>query len=199
ITNLISFLNIGLTGFMVTSLSARFVYPSIGAEGGAFYLIHSSPVSIKRFLWYKYLFYVIPFTILSLFLVTASDKLLNIEGPMWWFSVITSTAITLTVVAMALGFGSVYADFKAENRTAALGGMGTILFLLTALAFQMAIIFLGALPAYRLVIRWLHGIDPRITDLVILGAWIIGSLLLSVWLSVHSFRKGVRALEKSGN
>ena len=199
ITNLISFLNIGLTGFIVTSLSARFVYPSIGAEGGAFYIIHSSPVSISRFLWYKYLFYVIPFTILSLFLVIVSDNLLNIEGPMWWFSVITSTIITLTVVAVALGFGSIYADFKAENRTAALGGMGTILFLLTALAFQMAIIFLGALPAYRLVIQWLHGINPRITDLVILGVWIMVSLLLAVGLALHFFRKGVTALEKSGN
>jgi len=36
ITNLIAFLNIGLAGFIITSLSARFVFPSIGAEGGAF-------------------------------------------------------------------------------------------------------------------------------------------------------------------
>lgn len=36
LTNLIAFLNIGLTGFVLTSLSARFVFPSIGAEGGAF-------------------------------------------------------------------------------------------------------------------------------------------------------------------
>ena len=35
ITNLISFLNIGIAGFIITSLSARFVFPSIGAEGGA--------------------------------------------------------------------------------------------------------------------------------------------------------------------
>ena len=49
VTNLISFLNIGLTGFVVASLAARFVYPSIGAEGGSFYIIMSSPLSTARY------------------------------------------------------------------------------------------------------------------------------------------------------
>jgi len=195
ITNLISFLNIGLAGFIIASLSARFVYPSVGAEGGAFYLIQSSPLSMRRFLLQKYLYYLIPFTVLDLLLVTVSDHLLNITGPMWWISVATSLVITWTVLAMALGFGAIYADFKAENRAAALGGMGAILFLLTAMGFELAVIFLGGLPAYRLVKKWLRGIAWQSGDLLLLVAWIAVSLLLAAGLSLFIFRKGLAALE----
>ena len=197
ITNIISFLNIGLTSFVVTSLSARFVFPSVGAEGGAFSLIQSSPLSIGRFLLYKYLYYVIPMTGLALVLVIASDHLLNISGPMWWISVVTSVLLTWTVVAMALGFGAQYADFRAENRAAALGGMGAILFLLLASAFEFTIILLGAYPAYRLVMFWLRGALLEGKDLIILGTWIAGSVLLAIAVTMHCISKGVRRLANS--
>lgn len=83
LANLLAFLNIGLTGFVITSLSVRFVFPSIGAEGGSFYLLRTSPLSMGRFLFHKYLFYVSPFTCLSLFLVLVSSHLLRVQGPIW--------------------------------------------------------------------------------------------------------------------
>ena len=197
VTNLISFLNIGLTGFVIASLAARFVYPSIGAEGGSFYLIISSPLTTTRYILYKYVFYVVPFTGLALILLVISNRLLNIEGPMWWISVTTGLLITWTVLAMALGFGAIYADFKAENRAAALGGIGAILFLFTAIAFEMAIIFLGGSPVYKVMRGWLrHGIMP-FNDLLILIGWILASVSLSLFLSFFFIRKGIKKLETS--
>jgi ABC-2 type transport system permease protein len=198
VTNLISFLNIGLTGFVVASLAARFVYPSIGAEGGSFYIIMASPLSTTRYLFYKYLFYLIPFTALSLVLLMVSNRLLNIEGPMWWISVITGLLITWTVLAMALGFGSIYADFKAENRAAALGGIGAILFLFTAIAFEMFIIFLGGAPVYRVVKSWLRQGVMHTNDLLTLTGWIVGSVAVSVFLSLYFLKIGVKKLEAGG-
>jgi ABC-2 type transport system permease protein len=198
VTNLISFLNIGLTGFVIASLAARFVYPSIGAEGGSFYIIMSSPLSTGRYLLYKYLFYFIPFTGLALVLLMVSNGLLNIEGPMWWISVISGLLITWTVLAMALGFGSIYADFKAENRAAALGGIGAILFLFTAIAFEMFIVFLGGKPVYRVVRSWLNQGIMHPGDLLTLTGWILGSLAISVFLSVYFLKIGINRLEEGG-
>ncbi len=197
VTNLISFLNIGLTGFVIASLAARFVYPSIGAEGGSFYIIMSSPLSTGRYILHKYLFYVVPFTGLALVLLVVSNHLLNIEGPMWWISVSTGLIITWTVLAMALGFGALYADFKAENRAAALGGIGAILFLFTAIAFEMAIIFLGGPPVYRVMRMWLrYGIMvPH--DLMILVGWTVASVVISLFLALFFIWKGIRKLEAS--
>ena len=197
ITNLISFLNIGLAGFIMTSLSARFVFSSIGSEGGAFYHIKSSPISLRRFLLYKYLFYAIPFTILSLTLIIMSNKILHVEGPMWWISVSTNLFITWVVVGLALAFGSIYADFKAENKTVAMGSMGAILFLLFATAFQIIIIFIGANPVYRIVKRWLNNYAFNSSDLYLLILWIIISVVLSVGIVIFFFKKGIRNLENS--
>ncbi|MGW8287331.1 MAG: putative ABC transporter permease subunit [Desulfobulbales bacterium] len=198
ITNLISFLNIGLTGFVVASLAARFVYPSIGAEGGSFYIILSSPLSVGRFIFDKYLFYLTPFTGLALILLVVSNRLLNIEGPMWWISVVIGLIITWTVLAMALGFGAIYADFKAENRAAALGGIGAILFLFTAIAFEMAVIFLGGGPVYRVMRSWLrHGTLPTYDLLTLLG-WVAASIAVSAFLALFFINTGVKKLETSG-
>jgi ABC-2 type transport system permease protein len=198
VTNLISFLNIGLTGFVIASLAARFVYPSIGAEGGSFYIIMSSPLTAARYMLHKYIFYVVPFTGLALILLVVSNRLLNIEGPMWWISVSAGLLITWTVLAMALGFGAIYADFKAENRAAALGGIGAILFLFTAIAFEMAIIFLGGSPVYRVMRAWLrHGGMPLEHMLTLIG-WVLASVALSLFLSFFFIRKGIKKLEASG-
>ena len=199
VTNLISFLNIGLTGFVVASLAARFVYPSIGAEGGSFYIIMSSPLSTFRYILHKYLFYVVPFTGLALILLVVSNRLINIEGPMWYISIITGLIITWTVLAMALGFGAIYADFKAENRASALGGIGAILFLFTAIAFEMAIIFLGGAPVFRVMKSWLRkGLMP-VDDLLTLILWILVSLALSLILSIFFIKKGINKLEASSS
>ena len=195
IINLISFLNIGLAGFIMTALSARFVFSSIGSEGGAFYHIKSSPISLRRFLLYKYFFYAIPFTILSLTLIIMSNRILQVEGPMWWISVSTNLFITWVVVGLALAFGSIYADFKAENKTVAMGSMGAIIFLLSATAFQIIIIFVGANPVYRIMKRWLNNYAFNSVDLYLLILWIIVSVLLSLGMVVYLFKKGIYTLE----
>ena len=197
ITNLIAFLNIGLAGFIITSLSARFVFPSIGAEGGAFYHIKSSPLSIRRFLMYKFLFYVIPFTFLSLTLIIISNRILHIEGPMWWVSIFTNLFITWAVVALGLGFGAAYADFKTENKTVTMGSIGAIIFLLTATALQVVIIFIGANPVYSITRRWLNDHVLNLSDLYLLAAWVLISIVISLGLVIYYFRKGIHMLGNS--
>jgi ABC-2 type transport system permease protein len=183
-----------MTGFIITSLAGRFVFPAVGAETPAFWLIHSSPLSINRFLLYKFLFYLAPFTLLSLLLVVTSDALLKISGPMWWFSVIASLVICWTVVGMAVGFGALYADFKAENRAAALGGMGALLFLFTAMTVVFLIIAGGALPMYHFMRHWIAGREIHLAHRAALLAWLAGSLLLGGFSVVFFWRKGCRSL-----
>lgn len=197
ITNIISFLNIGLAGFIVASLSARFVFPSVGAEGGAFVLIRASPLSLSRFLLHKYFYYVIPFTILALVLVVLSDHLLNITGPMWWISIGSILVITWTVVALAVGFGAIFADFRAESRAAALGGMGAVLFLFTAMGFEILLLATGFFPTYRLVSRWLRLLPPQPRDLLFLAGWSLAGVATSIFIAVFFFRKGVKKLQDS--
>ncbi len=195
IANVISFLNIGLVAFMVTSLAGRFVYPAVGSEGGAFAIIISAPIAVKSYLLSKFVFYAIPFTFFALFLVVVSDHLLNITGPMWWFSIGTSILATWTVVSLAISFGALYTDFKEENKAVALGGMGAILFLFTAMSVVFLIVFSGALPMYRIMKQWLRGLPVSPENIAWTAVWAIFVLLLTATICVIYFRKAVTRLE----
>ncbi len=192
VANIIAYANIGLTGFIVASLCARFVFPSIGAEGSGFGLILTSPVPVKQYIRYKYLFYVLPFTILTLVLLAASNHLLQVTGPMWWISLGTGMIITWSVVAMGIGFGAVYADFKAENQATVQGGFGAILFLFTALAYELVTILVAAIPAYRLVRSWrwdMHFTGNIIAQSAGAAAFILATACLIIMVSMRKGRE----------
>lgn len=195
ISNLIAFANIGLCGFIAASLATRFVYPAIGGEKGAFYLIGCSPLSLARFLWYKYLFYFTPFTLLTVILILASNELLQISGPMWWISLFTALLITWTVLGLGLGFGAYFADFKAENRTAAMGP-GAILFLFTAVFYELLVIGLAIVPTFRVVRRAIKNLPMLPGDGTYLALWGGGVLAVSVILTFIVCRAGIRRLQK---
>jgi len=197
IANLIAYANIGLTGFIIASLGARFVYPSIGAEGGAFGLILTAPLSVRRYMLYKYLFYVIPFTILALILLIASNHLLGISGPMWWISLSTGLIITWSVVALALGFGALYADFKAENQAAVLGSFGAIIFLFTAVAFELLTILAASVPAYRLVRSWRWGLHFSSPTMVQTVGVLVLLVLAGGLMAMISLRKGMGKIDEN--
>ena len=193
VANLISFGNIGLTGFLAASLAARFVYPTIGAEGGAFYLLRSSALTPARYLLYKYLFYVGPFTGLVLILIGVSNHFLQIDGPMWWISLICAVIICWTVVAMALGFGALFADFTAENRAASMGP-GAIFFLFCSIAYILILLLLGFSPTYRLMRGWFIHNSLALMDAILIVLWAGGSLAMSLALGLLILNKGRKSL-----
>jgi len=52
--NLVSFLNLGLAGFVLASIAARFIFPAVSLEGRQMWLLRSSPLDLRALLWSKY-------------------------------------------------------------------------------------------------------------------------------------------------
>ncbi|MGW8193809.1 MAG: putative ABC transporter permease subunit [Desulforhopalus sp.] len=195
ISNLIAFANIGLSGFLAASLAARFVYPSISNERGAFYLIRSAPFSLGRYLWYKYLFYLPPFTILALILVLVSNSMLQISGPIYWISLFTALLITWSCLGVALGFGFYFADFKTESRNGAMEP-GAILYLFCGLLYQFVVIFTGFWPALRLTRRWLRHKAMAASDLIYILGWGGGMVVLSLLMVLLVCRRAISKMQR---
>ncbi len=195
VTSAVSFANIGLASFVVVALSARFVYPSMSGEGGAFPLVQAAPVRMMRYLVAKYLFYALPFSALALILVAVSDHLLGVTGPMWPISLATSQLVVWTVVALALGFGGVYADFKAESRAAVAGSFGAVIFLLTAAGYVVAVILGVSWPTYRLVLRWLRQEAIPGGDWLVVAVCFVAAVGGSLTLAAGALRRAAASLE----
>ncbi len=130
--NIFSFLNMGLAAFVLTAVAARFVYPAVSFEGDAFWIVRAAPISLKTFLWVKFVVYYLPLLILAEILIVSSNILLQVTPFMMALSVVTVFLMVPGVVALGVGLGAAYPDFQSENPAQSVTSFGGLLFMLLA-------------------------------------------------------------------
>ncbi|MFA6411895.1 MAG: hypothetical protein WCW53_04300 [Syntrophales bacterium] len=172
--NLFSFLNMGLATFVLTAIAARFVFPAVSLEGQSFWIVRSSPVSIRTFLWIKFFIYYLPLVILSEVLIVVSNILLDVTPFMMALSVTTVFFMVPGIVALGIGFGAAYPDFSSENPTQTVTSFGGLLYMTICAGFIALIIVLEAGPVYAV---FMAGIRGRALDML-QWTWLVGSFCL---------------------
>ena len=65
IKNAYAFLNLGMAGFVMATVTVRFVFPAVSAEGAAFWIIRTAPISLRDFLWSKFWTGLVPVLMLT--------------------------------------------------------------------------------------------------------------------------------------
>jgi ABC-2 type transport system permease protein len=177
--NVISFLNLGLAGFVLAAIAARFLFPAISLEGRTLWLLRSSPLDLRSLLWSKFWVGLTPLLVLALALTIGTNIILRISGFMMVLSVVTITVMTFAIAAMALGFGAVFPKFDTENPAEIPTSFGGLLFMMTATAYLGVMIALQAWPVYSILqARQAGTAGGGITT------WLVGSLALAALLSV---------------
>jgi len=174
--NLLSFLNVGLASFVLIAVAGRFVYPAISNENEAFWIVKSSPISLRQFLWVKYFIYLLPLLILTEILIIVTNIFLNVTPFMMFLSTITIFFMVPGVVGIGIGFGAAYPNFKSENPAQSVTSFGGLLFMILCAAFVGGIVMLEAGPVYNLFMAGFHQRTLSILEWV----WIIGSFSLSL-------------------
>jgi ABC-2 type transport system permease protein len=155
--NEIAFLNMGLAGFVISAICVRFTFPAVSAEGEAFWIIQSSPLSMKRFLWGKYALYVIPAVVLGEALTVLTNHLLHVTPFMMILSSVTMFLAVTGIVALAIGFGALYPNFKYENISQVSVGYGGVMYMIVSAIFMAVILSLEAGPVYIIFMADLRG------------------------------------------
>ncbi len=151
IHNLVSFMNLAMVGFVVSSVAVRFLFTSVSREGRAFWLLRSAPLDPRTFLLGKYLVGLPVLTVLGLVLVVSSNLLLHVHGPLMVFGACTMVMLSLSMAGLSVGIGAMYPNFKAENVTKIAAGPGGILFMVVAQLFVATVLLFEAVPVYLLV------------------------------------------------
>ncbi|HQK99975.1 MAG TPA: hypothetical protein PK090_04335 [Smithellaceae bacterium] len=190
--NVFSFLNVGLAAFVLSAIAARFVFPAVSMEGEAFWIIQSAPVSMKTFLWIKFFLYYIPLLILSEILIVASNLLLGVSALMMFLSVMTVFCFVPAIVALAVGLGARYPDFKSENPAMSATSFGGVLFMLLSFGLIALVIVLEAGPVYHMIMAKFTG--RALTWYQIL--WSLFSFSLALFLCVLAVFYPMRLGEK---
>jgi len=155
--NILSFLNMGLAGFVLAAMAVRFVFPAVSTEGQAFWVIRSAPVPLKTFLWVKFWTYLVPLLILSEILIVLSNRLLSVTPFMMGLSTITVFFMVFGITAMGVGLGAAYPTFRLENMAQMATGFGGMLFMILCMGFIGSVIVLEAGPVYTIFMARFRG------------------------------------------
>jgi len=187
--NALSFLNIGLAGFVIAALSVRFIFPAVSSEGQAFWIILSSPLSPRRFLWSKYFAYLIPMLILAEMLIIYTNYLLRVTPFMMALSTVTIFFLVFGIVALGVGLGAVYPNFGHENIAQVATGFGGLVYMIISSVFIALVIMLEAGPVYTILSAHFRG--ETITHFQ--WVWIVCSFILVIFLNVFAVQRPMAA------
>ena len=193
--NIFSFLNMGLASFVLTAISARFVFPAVSMEGDAFWIVRAAPIPIRAFLRVKFFVYFIPLLLLTEILIVATNILLQVTDFMMILSTVTVFLMVPGVVAMGVGLGAAYPDFQSENPAQAVTSFGGLLFMILCAGFIGLVIILEAGPVYAVFMAGIRGQSLSILQWI----WLVISfalvLLLCILAVILPMRLGERRLE----
>ena len=194
----ISFLNIGMVGFVLASVCLRFAYPAVSLEGEAFWILRSSPVRAREILRSKLWTYLPPLLGLGLVLAAASNWLLDVHPFIAWMGVGTVALFVFGVGSMAVGLGAQYPDFRYENAARISMSYGGVLYMLLAMSYVGAVVLIEAGPVYLYLMAEYKGLAIGRGEKLLIGA-ALGAVAvltaLAVWIPLQ---RGRAALEEAG-
>jgi ABC-2 type transport system permease protein len=193
--NLYAFVNLGMAGFVMATVTVRFVFPAVSAEGAAFWIIRTAPVSLRDFLWSKFWTGLVPVLALTEVLTIAGNELLGVDPFLKAMAAIAIVFMSFALCGLAIGMGARYPRF-GSNPTEAAGSYGGVAFMIQAVLFVIVMIGLLGWPASIYLFQRVRRFPMRTSqELLMIGCFTAAAVLsITTWLA--SMRSGVRALER---
>ena len=179
--NTIVWLNMISVSAVMTSLSARFIYPQMSLEGQSFWVLGLSPMPMQRVLRAKFGLSFAALSAVGVALSLISTTMLGVGAEVKAIAVVISIAVAASVSALSTGLGALFVDLRNRSPLAIISGFGGTL----NLVLGLLVIFASILPfaavshlfmterlsesAYRL---WLGGLLVYLTLLTLAATFL---------------------------
>ncbi len=194
LTHAVAFVNVGVAGFVLAAIAARFLFPAVSLEGRHLWLLKSAPLDLRRLVWTKYVSGVTPLLLLAVALTVATNLILRVGPFMMTLAVATIVAITLAVSALALGIGATHPRFETANAAEISTGYGGFLFMMLAVAYLAAVVVMEAFPVLAFLRAGRRGLDLGAMEMLPVIGGLGGAALLSAAVTAYGLRTAVRAI-----
>jgi ABC-2 type transport system permease protein len=191
---MVSFLNLGLAGFVLAAVAARFIFPGVSLEGRQMWLLRSSPLDPGAMLWSKYWIGTVPLLLLALIITVFTNWLLHATAFMMAVAVGTIVLYTLAASALALSFGALYPQFGTENAAQIPTSFGGLVYMMSSLSLLAAVIMVEASPVmtYLRIDRYGGRLASVIPELMVSGVLVAG---ICVAATIIPLRLALRRIE----
>ncbi len=194
LVTLISFLNLGLAGFVLAAVAARFIFPAISLEGRQMWLLRSSPLEPAALLWGKYWMGTIPLLVLAIIITVLTNTLLQVSAFMMAVSLGTIVLYTLAVSALALSFGIFYPQFGTDNAAQIPTSYGGVVYMMASLSLLAIIIMIEAVPVAQELRGMRAGEDGAAPAALVVSAICVAAACISA--TIVPLRLSQKRLER---
>lgn len=198
IKNLYGFVNLGMAGFVMATITVRFVFPAVSAEGAAFWIVRTAPISMRDFLWSKFWTGLVPVLVLTEVLTIVANEFIGIDPFIKLVAALAVIFMSVALVGLATGLGARYPRFAADNPSQVAGSYGGVAFMIAAVFY--VIVMMGLLGWGSSLYLWQayrHRPLPTAQFVQMLGYFTTAVVTsLAVWW--FGMRSGVRALNEMG-
>src|SRR5438874_2683622 len=195
IKNVYAFVNLAMAAFVLSAVAVRFVFPSVSAEGAAFWIVRTSPVPMRAFLWSKFWTGLVPVLVVAEALTVASNHYLGAAPFLRVLGAVAIFFMTFALVGLATGMGAIYPRFNAENLTQVAGSYGGIGYMVLAVLFILVEIALLAWPSSIYLWYQFREVTLPTSRVVMMGFAFALAAALALATFWTAMQKGILALE----
>jgi ABC-2 type transport system permease protein len=138
----IFFLNIAFIGLILSAVGARFVLPVISNEGRSFWVFKAAPITMARYVMYKFLVYSVPLILTGQIVAIISIKMLRSSGFINYVTLYSIFFVTLVIASVGAGFGAFFADFNIKNPESLVTGAAGLAYMFVSFIYIAAVMAL---------------------------------------------------------
>ncbi len=191
---LIGFANFAFSGFILATLSVRFVFPTISLEGRAIWAITSSPMPMRRLFWEKFWSAFLIFLLLSEVLAFVSNMMLGLRGVLMLLTFFSVLLMSMSLTSLAVGLGAAFPRFEERNPGKIASSMGGMMTTIISLVYVGMMVAVAALPANRYTLYKMYPDLPFPTFEVALS--IVLMLILNLTAIAVPLKLGIASMKK---
>ena len=186
--------NLGMAGFVMATVAVRFVFPAVSSEGAAFWIVRTSPISMRDFLWSKFWTGLVPVLLLTEVLTIVANRFLGVDPYLEVASAAAILGLSFALVGLAVGLGARYPRFGADPSQVA-GSYGGVAFMVEAVMLVIVMIALVGWPSSLYLTQQLRGRPLTSPQQLVTAGCVVTALVLSAGVWLASMRSGVSALD----
>ena len=140
----VAILNMAASMLVLATLTTRFVFPLISLEGRRIWILGLAPLTWRRLVAQKYLLSVATCSFFTVGLALLTGWRLELSGFEFFVTLFGAVSATLALSGLAVGLGSLYPNFREDNPSRIISGLGGTLNFILSLVFIVLVVTLQA-------------------------------------------------------
>jgi ABC-2 type transport system permease protein len=152
-SNLISFLNLFSLSAVMSSLSARFVYPQLSLESRTLWMVGLAPTSLTRLMFIKFALAGATLGLVGGVLSQISMTMLDVSPMSRTLGNILMPCVAFALAGMSTGLGSIFMEMGAKTPAQILSGYGGTLNLILTLLTVILLVLAPGIVSHLLIME----------------------------------------------